>query len=44
MVGPAAFAQSMRLFNGVPEPASVLLAAIAAAGMIGRLRVRRLEP
>jgi hypothetical protein len=40
MVGPAAFAQAMRLFNGVPEPASVLLVVIAGSVMCG-LRVRR---
>jgi hypothetical protein len=40
LVGPAAFAQAMRLFNGVPEPATALLVVIAGSLMCG-LRVRR---
>jgi hypothetical protein len=34
MVGPASFAQAVRLFNGVPEPSSVVLLVIGAVGLV----------
>lgn len=41
LTGPAAYAQAMRYFAGVPEPSTVLLAAIAAAGLLcNRRRLR----
>ena len=38
MVGPDAFAQASRLFAGVPEPSSVVLVLVAAAGLLVRPR------
>ncbi len=40
MVGPAAFAQATRLFNGVPEPSSLLLVLVCAAGLFCRPSAR----
>ena len=40
VVGPAAYALALQYFAGVPEPSSVLLAAIAAASLAFTLRVK----
>ncbi len=41
VVGPAAFALAMRYFAGVPEPSSVLLVAVGAAGLFCGPATRR---
>lgn len=41
LIGPEAFARASQLFAGVPEPSSMFLGALAAAGLFGASRKRR---